>query len=111
VRYISYSETAFATDELVADRLLAYATILARSSSADTVVVPGRIGDGAVEPVSVLIGPASQITSWSDDEPFGEDVGEAVADLDRRIREVSAGGIVPSGEIPPGGIDEFDDLA
>lgn len=111
MRYISYSETAFATDDLVADRLLAYATILARSGSADTVVVPGRIRDRPVEAVSVLVGPASQITSWGDDEPFGEDVAEAVADLDRRIREASAAGIKPSDEIPPGGIDEFDDLA
>jgi hypothetical protein len=110
MRHISYAETAFATDDVVAERLLQYATILAKANSADTVTVPGRIGSRPVEPFAILIGPASQITTWSDDEPFGEDVADAVADLDRRIREATSG-IAPSGEIPPGGIDEFDELA
>lgn len=111
MRHISYAEAHFATDEQVADLVLDYATVLARQGSADTVTVPGRIGAGGIEPVSILVGPASQITAWSDDEPFGQDVSATVADLQRRIHAATAD-IVPSVEQDSsGGIDAFDDLA
>lgn len=110
MRHISYAETVFATDDRVADLLLEYATLLARTGSADTVTVPGRIGRRNVEPVSVVVGPASQITAWGDDEPFGEDVDDAVAGLRQRIRTVTSP--IASSDEPDGpGLDEFDDLA
>ena len=111
MKRISYAETILGTDERLGDLLLEYAAILARSSSADTVTLPCRVKGGAVEPVSILVGPASQIAAWTDDETFDGDVREAVADLERRIA-VLGGGSGPTDEpIGPGAIDDFDDLA
>ena len=110
MRYISYAETVFATDDRVAELLLEYAATLARSSSADTVTVPGRVGDGGVEAVSILVGPASQMTTWSDAEPFGVDVADAVADLERRILLITRS-IGDSASQDGPAIDDFDDLA
>ncbi len=111
MRRISYAETVLGTDERLGDLLIEYAELLARTSSADTVTLPCRVGAGEVESVSILVGPASQIAAWSDDEPFGADVRAAVADLERRIA-VAGGGTEPSTEsIGPGGIDDFDELA
>jgi hypothetical protein len=111
VRRISYAETVLGTDERLGDLLLEYAAILARSSSADTVTIPCRIGDGDVEAVSILVGPASQIAAWTDDEPFDADAGPAIEDLERRISAVR-GGVQPAEEpIGPGALDDFDELA
>lgn len=110
MRRISYAETVLGTDERLGDLLLEYAAVLARFNSADTVTLPCRIGGGAVEAVSILVGPASQIAAWTDDEPFGSDVSTAIADLERRIALV--GGAKPTPEpIGPGAIDDFDELA
>jgi hypothetical protein len=109
MRRIAYAQTVIGTDEHLADLVLQYATVLARKGSADTVVVPARVADGPVEAVSLLVGPASQITSWSDEEPFEADVSEAVADLEARIAAAVGGGAADG--IGPGAIDEFDDLA
>lgn len=110
MRHISYAETLFSTDDRVAELLLEYAALLARAGSADTVTVPGRVSTGNVEPVSVLIGPASQITAWGDDEPFGEEVSGVIADLEQRIRAATAS--IASSDEPDGpGLDDFDDLA
>jgi hypothetical protein len=111
MRHISYGEAQVATDHRVADLLLEYATALARSNSADTVTIPGRVGGGAVEPVDILVGPASQLTTWGDDEPFGGEVDASVADLEHRIRSLTAVIATSDGLDGPEGIDEFDELA
>lgn len=111
MRHISYAETLFATDERVGALVMEYAAVLARAGSADTVTVPGRRGEGGVEPVEILVGPASQITTWSDDEPFGVEVGHVVDDLERRIRHATADSPTSELPVPPGAIDDFDDLA
>lgn len=111
MRHIAYAEAEFATDDHVGTLLLEYATLLARAGSADTVTVPGRIGSGDVQAVSVLVGPASQITAWSDDEAFGADVSEAVADLEQRIRAATGEISASDRGTGPEGIDEFDELA
>jgi len=111
MRHISYAETLFATDERVGALVMEYAAVLARAGSADTVTVPGRRGEGGVEPVEILVGPASQITTWSDDEPFGVEVGRVVDDLERRIRHATADAPTSELPVPPGAIDDFDDLA
>jgi hypothetical protein len=110
VKRISYAETVFGTDDRVADLVLEYARLLARRGSADTVTVPGRVGDGAVEPVSLLVGPASQITAWRDPEPFDGDVSAAVADLEGRIRALGAETEPYGPDEPGGGVDDFDEL-
>ena len=84
MRHISYAETTFATDDRVAELLLEYATIL---------------------------GPASQITAWQEDAPFGGDVSAAIVDLEQRIRAATAPIAVSDGPDGPDGFDEFDQLA
>ena len=107
MKHIAYAETVVATDDHVADLVLEYAKLLARANTADTVTIPGRVGEGGTEAVSLLIGPASQITTWADAEPFGDDVSGAVDELEQRIHRL-AGGIPTSAE-PPFGAD-LDDL-
>lgn len=109
MKRVSYAEQTFGTDERVAELVLEYAQLLARDGASDTVSVPGRIGDGAVEAVSLLIGPASQITAWDEGEPFDGDAREAVADLERRIRG-RTGVIEASAEDPGPGLGDFDEL-
>lgn len=111
MRRISYAEQVMGTDERVGALLIQYAAMLARSSSADTVSIPCRIGTQEIESVSVLIGPASQMASWSDDEPFEADVSAAVADLEHRIASLRGRGDSGPEAIGPGAIDEFDELA
>ncbi|MBW4040941.1 MAG: hypothetical protein HIU86_02270 [Acidobacteria bacterium] len=111
MRRISYAETVLGTDERLGDLLLEYAALLARTSSADTVILPCRVGAGEVEAVSILVGPASQIAAWSDDEPFGVDVSAAVADLERRIAVAGGTPRTAPGSIGPGALDDFDELA
>ncbi|WP_375388916.1 hypothetical protein [uncultured Amnibacterium sp.] len=110
MKHIAYGEMQIGTDDRLADLVLRYATLLARSGSADTVTIPGRIGSGDVEAISILVGPASQITAWSDDEPFESDVTAATADLERRIGAMSTT-IPTSSERPAEALDDFDDLA
>jgi hypothetical protein len=110
VKHIAYAETEFATDDRLAELVLEYATLLARSNSADTITIPGRIGDGAIEAISILVGPASQITAWSDELPFGDDVTDATEDIAHRIRAISSS-IGTSEEEPPEGFDAFGELS
>lgn len=110
MKRISYAETTFGTDDHLADLVLEYARLLARGGTSDTITIPGRIGTGEVEPVSMLVGPASQITAWAEDGTFGPDVRDAVADLEHRIRARTTF-IAESPEDPGASLDEFDDLA
>ncbi len=89
MRKIVYAGGTFYTGNDVAEALLEYAGALARSSTAATVVIPGRTPDGAVGEVEVLIGPASQLIS----EPVpDEDLLEIVdVDVTERLRGLTAG--------------------
>ena len=58
--------------------------------------------------MSLLLGPASQITVTEDGEPFDEDVTAAVADLERRIAALTAP--IPPSDAPVPGLDDLDDL-
>jgi hypothetical protein len=110
VKRVSYAESTFGTDDHLADLVLEYARVLAREGASDTITIPGRIGTGEIEPISLLVGPASQITAWAEQGPFGGEVQEAVMDLERRIRALTAS-IEPSPDDPGASLDEFDDLA
>jgi hypothetical protein len=110
VKRVSYAEHVFGTDDHLADLVLEYARLLARGGTSDTVTVPGRTADGALEPITLLLGPASQITAWPDGEPFDADVRAAVTDLEHRIRAHTTF-IAESGDDPGPSLDEFDELA
>jgi hypothetical protein len=109
VKRVAYAEQVFGTDEHLADLVLEYARLLAHGDTSDTVVVPGRTAAGRVEPITLLIGPASQITAWPEDEAFEADVTDAVADLEHRIRARTTF-IAADDEAGPA-LDEFDPLA
>ena len=109
MKRVAYAEQSFATDDHLADLVLEYARLLARAESSDTVTVPGRTEAGLIEPITLLIGPASQITAWPEGGAFEADVAEAVLDIEHRIRTRTTN-IVPSAEDPGPALDEFDDL-
>jgi hypothetical protein len=110
MKRVSYAESTFETDDHLADLVIEYARLLARAGTSDTITIPGRVGTGEIEPISLLVGPASQITAWGEDAPFGADVREAVADLEHRIRARTTF-IAESPDDPGASLDEFDDLA
>ena len=111
MKHIAYGESELATDDRLADLVLEYATLLAQSGSADTIEIPGRLPSGEIGTMSLLVGPASQITAWSDDEVIDLDVTAAVADVERRIRLLSGSIGTSDGQDGPDGIDDFDELA
>lgn len=107
---IAYGDVVVATDSGLAERILRYATLLAGSGAADTITFPGRVAGGPVEAVSMVIGPASQITAWETEGDFDGDTAAATADLDRRIRAMSAGIPAVQDDAPaePSGFDDLD---
>jgi len=112
MKHIAYTETVIETDGRLADLVLEYAKVLARSGTADTIRIPYRAENGAIEEMTMLVGPASQITAWGDedDDGLGTAADDAAAELERRIR-VSTDSVVPTdGEPPTAGMDDFDDL-
>lgn len=109
MKRIAYAEAIVGTDARIAELVLEYATLLARAGQADTVVIPAVQGSGGLQHVSMLLGPASQITVFEDDEPFAGDAREAVADLERRVRTMTTS-IATTPDEGPVGLDDLDDL-
>lgn len=109
MKHIAYAETVFGTDDRLADLVLEYARLLARHGTADTVTVPGLLSTGEIEPVSMLVGPASQITAWADPAPFEGDAAPAIAELERRIHGLDVG-TEPFQDGEPHGVEDLDDL-
>ena len=105
----AYGEVVVTTDSRLAEQILRYATLLAGRGAADTITFPGRVADGPVEAVSMVIGPASQITAWETKGEFDADTGPAVEDLDRRVRALSAD-IQAVGDDGPPDVDGFEEL-
>jgi hypothetical protein len=107
VKRISYADSKIATHDRVADLVLEYAKILARTESADTVTIPYRTDAGELAEVTMLIGPASQVTaSTDDDDDFPGDPGAAIAELEERIRARTPQNMATQERLPA---DEFDD--
>ena len=61
MKRITMGSEVLITDARVADLVLSYAGVLARSGSADTVRIPVVAESGEVQEAQLLIGPASQI--------------------------------------------------
>lgn len=110
MKRISYADSLISTDDRVADLVLEYAKVLAGTNTADTITIPYRTESGAVAEITMLIGPASQVTaSTDDDEEFDADVRPAVAELERRIRHGTPGTMQPDTD-PEDGFDDFEDF-
>ena len=93
MRRITYGGTVFLTGDRLAHALAVYAHALARHGRADIVLMPARTSAGAVGPVEMLVGPASQLLSepWDDVELEIED-GQKVAELERLTAELDDDG-------------------
>lgn len=112
MKHIAYTETVIETEGRLADLVLEYAKVLADASSADTISIPYRAESGAVERITMLIGPASQLTAWGEDgdDTLGPAGEEAAAELQRRIRQHRPAFVTPDSTEPAAGIDDFDDV-
>ena len=112
MKHIAYTETVIDTEGRLADLVLEYAKVLADTNSADTVSIPYRTESGAVERITMLIGPASQLTAWGEDgdDTLGPAADEAAAELQRRIRQRKPAFVAPDSGEPEAGIDDFDDV-
>ena len=96
MKRISMGTDTLVTDGRLADLLTDYARQLARSGTADTVVLPVA-REGAAEQATVLLGPASQITlTESHDDEVDDldlpDVEAVIADLRRRLDRLAGHG-------------------
>jgi hypothetical protein len=112
VKHIAYTDTVIDTEGRLADLVLEYAKVLAETNSADTISIPYRTESGAIERITMLVGPASQLTAWGEDEgdTLGSAGDEAAVELQRRIRQRRPGFVPPEPAEPEAGIDDFDDL-
>ncbi|HEV7624210.1 MAG TPA: hypothetical protein VGO26_08745 [Amnibacterium sp.] len=112
MKHIAYTDTVIDTEGRLADLVLEYAKVLARTNSADTISIPYRSGSGTTERITMLVGPASQLTSWGEDDgdSLGPVADEAAEELQRLIRERTPTPVAPEPAAPEEGIDDFDDL-
>ena len=92
MKRIMMGSEVLVTDARVADLVLRYAGVLARSGSADTVSIPVVSESGAVQQAQLLIGPASQVILTEDGEG-GLDAGSTLEDLQRRIASHGGAGM------------------
>lgn len=111
MKHIAYTDTVIDTEARLADLVLEYAKVLARTNSADTISIPYRAESGAVERITMLVGPSSQLTSWGEDDGdrLGPAADDAAHELQRLIRARTPG-FVPSEPESGDAIDDFDDL-
>ena len=110
MKRIAYADAVVGTGDELAGLVVEYAGALAAVGGADTVTIPAQTGASEVQQVTLLLGPASQITVLDDDEPFTADTAAAVADLRQRIAAMSTP--IPQSDDPVlKGIDEPDDSA
>ncbi len=91
MKRIAYADAVIGTGDEVARLVLEYAGALAEIGSADTVVIPAQGLAGGLQQVSLLLGPASQISVLEDDRPFEGDTAAAEQELRDRIAALSAG--------------------
>jgi len=112
VKHIAYTDTVIDTEGRLADLVLEYAKVLARTNSADTISIPYVTESGEIESITMLVGPASQLTAWGEDDgdTLGPAADEAAEDLQRRIRERTPRFVTPEPGEPEAGIDDFDDF-
>jgi len=94
MKRIHYAGGAALTSNALADAVLAYAEALAKSAQpqADIVTVPVVLDSGHAGEASLLIGPASQLLTVSEDAEMlkvPDDAG-IVAELQRRTRRVGS---------------------
>jgi hypothetical protein len=113
MKRISYSGEVLVTGDEIADALVAYAAVLARADSSDSITIP-TLTDSGEHPVTFLIGPASQIVVTDDEEHDGAQLLDqaVVDDLNRRARHVGPhhGTYTAAGDQPEASIEDFSEF-
>lgn len=87
---IVYAGTEFLTGDAIARALVEYSRALARVGSSESIEVPIRDANGALESAVFLVGPASQIVAMhveSDDDELTDE--SVVAELKTRTDRLS----------------------
>ncbi|RFA13635.1 hypothetical protein B7R22_13365 [Subtercola boreus] len=107
---IHYSGDSILTGSEIARALLDYAGALAATNGSETVVIPCLHADGTTGSVRLLVGPASQIISSTEDSEHDELIDASlVAEFDQqtsRLRSANVAGLAD----PIAYTEEFDDL-
>jgi hypothetical protein len=93
MRRISTGIEQLLTADGVADAVLTYAGVLARSNTADTIEIPIVLPDGTVDSARLLLGPASQLTLVPDEvaDVDLEGAETVVEELERRAARLEPG--------------------
>lgn len=92
MKRIFYAGGSALTSNSLADAVLDYAEALAKNPRADVVRIPVVLDSGHAGEATMLIGPASQLLTVSEDAELLSvpDDSDLVAELERRIRHVSS---------------------
>ncbi|TIH40339.1 hypothetical protein [Subtercola vilae] len=99
MRRISYSGGSFLTTDGVADALLHFVAALGSSHRAEAVDIPIVRDDGQTDTVQLVIGPASELVSASENTTMPEpDSAEAEARLHRLTEALVGPKPVPSSQ-------------
>lgn len=111
MKSITYAEKSWLLGDAAADIVVEYAVLLARTNSADSVDVNALSPSGESHRLTLVIGPATMMTSASEEnageEPDNED---AVAVIRERIRVITDPPIsLPAGDAT--GEVSWEDLA
>jgi len=85
MRRVFYASGSFLTSDAIAAGVLNYADALTRTNGSDVVNFPIVHANGSLGDASVLIGPASQIASASEESDLPEPLdSELLLDLERK---------------------------
>jgi hypothetical protein len=77
---MSYAGGTFVTSDEVADALVQFVATVPRNRRNQVLVVPGFGSDGTPTPVTLVLGPASQVMSQHEDVSYAEPETQGVAD-------------------------------
>jgi len=84
MKRMSYAGGTFVTSDEVADALVHFVATVPRNRRNQVVVVPGFSAEGESTPVSLVLGPTSQILSQHEAVSYAEPETHGVADEVRR---------------------------
>lgn len=115
---LHYAGDSILTGTDIARAVLEYAQALAQAGTAATVQIPFVTEDGSLGNSDILVGPASQLISNTEEVPYDEvEDPDLVADLKRKTLNLRRFGTPEAGENvtedrepPTAGLSDFDGL-